>query len=164
MSMYVNGQMGQMNWYWDVDLMFHMQITKLIKSLGYMNIKCLWYQRPKYSFPSGLRPLNSDVDVLKFAEDVKGFKVIEVFVEYNIYEPITTDEIPTDPFQFEISKMKLNLKLSKLNLKMPKLNLNQCKLKMNQFKLNQCMLKQNSYQCKLKLNIKEIMKMEWEYM
>lgn len=98
--MYVCAQVDEMNWSWDVDLMSHMQITKMVKSLGYMSFKRLWYQHPKYSFTRGLRPLNNDEDVLKFAEDVKGFNVIDVFVEHCIDNPETEPDQPdSEPLQ-----------------------------------------------------------------
>nr|XP_027186490.1 uncharacterized protein LOC113784480 [Cicer arietinum] len=99
-KMYVCAQVDEMNWSWDVDLMSHMQITKMVKSLGYMSFKSLWYQHPKYSFTRGLRPLNNDEDVLKFAEDVKGFNVIDVFVEHCIDNPETEPDQPdSEPLQ-----------------------------------------------------------------
>lgn len=34
------------------------------------------------SLRHGLRPLNNDGDVLKFVKDVKGFEIIEIYVEH----------------------------------------------------------------------------------
>src|ERR1051325_553313 len=75
-----------MNWDWDVALMSYMDIEGLIKGEGYCNIQCLWDQDPKFSFSLGLRPLNNDQDVLKFVQDVRGFKVVDVYVEHKVEE------------------------------------------------------------------------------
>lgn len=61
---YVNGEVTEMNWSWDVDYMSYMELDDMIKSGDYVNIKCLWYWHPAYSFSRGLRPLNNDQDVL----------------------------------------------------------------------------------------------------
>ena len=83
---YVGGTTSEMNWDWDVDLMSYMDIEGLIKGEGYCNIRCLWYRDPKFSFSLGLRPLNNDQDVLKFVQDVRGFKVVDVYVEHKVEE------------------------------------------------------------------------------
>lgn len=57
-----------------------------------MDFKTLWYRQPKFSLAHGLRPINSDTNVLKFAEDVKGFEVIEVYVERLVDTPILCEE------------------------------------------------------------------------
>ncbi|CAK8579362.1 unnamed protein product [Lathyrus sativus] len=75
-----------MNRDWDVDLMSYMQIEDLIKSEGYRNLKCLWYWNPNFSFSRGLRPLNNDNDVLRLMEDVRGFKVVDLYVEHKVEE------------------------------------------------------------------------------
>jgi hypothetical protein len=80
-----------MNWKWDVDTMSYMQVERMIKNEGYNNIKCLWYWDPKFSFSRGLRSLNNDGDVLKFIEDIKGFDVVDVYVEHTIDNPIIED-------------------------------------------------------------------------
>ncbi|CAI8607876.1 unnamed protein product [Vicia faba] len=74
-----------MDWNWDVDLISNMQIEKIIKSEGYDNIRCIWYWNSKFSFALGLKPLNNDKDVLTFIEDVKGFKVVYIYVEHNVH-------------------------------------------------------------------------------
>nr|XP_012571603.1 uncharacterized protein LOC105852195 [Cicer arietinum] len=106
--MYVGAQMDEMNWSCDVDLISHMQITKLVKSLGYMSIKCLWYQHPKYAFPRGLRPLNNDDDVVKFVEDVKSD-------ESPIKEPVEAEKlqgegehVQTEPVRAEAVQTELD--------------------------------------------------------
>lgn len=40
---YVSGEATKMNWRWDVDFMSYMDVERLIKSGGYIDIKCLWY-------------------------------------------------------------------------------------------------------------------------
>jgi hypothetical protein len=74
-----------------------MELETMIKSEGYGNIRCLWYWIPKLSFTRGLRPLNNDQDILTFIEDVKGYNVIDVYVEHPIEIPEFVDaaEIPT---------------------------------------------------------------------
>ncbi|CAI8615409.1 unnamed protein product [Vicia faba] len=73
--------------------MSYMNLKNLIKDEGYRNIKCTWYWNPKYSFSRGLRPLNCDSDVLKFAEDIKGFELVDVYVEHSIeVTPIEDDD------------------------------------------------------------------------
>jgi hypothetical protein len=97
---YINGEVSEMNWKWDVDRMSYMQVEKMIKNEGYNNIKCLWYWNPKFSFSRGLRSLNNDGDVLKFIEDIKGFHVVDVYVEHNIDNPIIenaqAEDVATD--------------------------------------------------------------------
>ncbi|XP_058725528.1 uncharacterized protein LOC131596807 [Vicia villosa] len=85
-KLYVGGVASEMNWDWDVDLMSYMEIEKMIKNEGYCNIRCLWYWNPKYAFSRGLRPLNDDKDVLKFMEDIRGYKLIDVYVEHKVEE------------------------------------------------------------------------------
>ncbi|KAI5447598.1 hypothetical protein KIW84_015163 [Lathyrus oleraceus] len=62
--------------------MSYMDLEDMIKSEGYVNIKCLWYWNPAYSFSHGLRPLSNDQDVLQFSKDVVGYDVIDVYVEH----------------------------------------------------------------------------------
>ncbi|XP_058742388.1 uncharacterized protein LOC131614867 [Vicia villosa] len=81
---YVNGLVSEMDWLWDTDYMSYMQFEKLIRKEGYRNIKCMWYWNPKYSFGRGLRPLNCDGDVLKLIEDLKGFDLVDVYVEHTV--------------------------------------------------------------------------------
>ncbi|XP_058784528.1 uncharacterized protein LOC131659338 [Vicia villosa] len=81
---YVNGQVSEMNWEWDVDYISYMQLEGLIRNEGYMNIKCMWYWNPKFSFSRGLRPLNCDADVVKFVADVSGYELVDVYVEHSI--------------------------------------------------------------------------------
>ncbi|CAL5204561.1 unnamed protein product [Lathyrus oleraceus] len=89
---YVNGEVTEMNWSWDVDYMSYMDVEDMIKSEGYVNIKCLWYWHPAYSFSRGLRPLNNDQDVLQFSKDVVGYYVIDVYVEHNVGIPQIIDD------------------------------------------------------------------------
>lgn len=46
--------------------MSYMEIFKVITSLGYVRIKCMWYHDPKFSLERGLRPINNDTKVFKF--------------------------------------------------------------------------------------------------
>lgn len=57
-------------------------------TLGYLNIKYMWYYYPKFSFDCGLRPLNNDVDVVKFAEYLNEFKSFDIYVEHIIDDSI----------------------------------------------------------------------------
>ncbi|KAI5420325.1 hypothetical protein KIW84_044202 [Lathyrus oleraceus] len=103
---YVNEKVTEMNWSWDADYMSYMELKNMVKCEGYVNIKCLWYWNPAYSFSRGLRPLNNDQDVLQFSKDVVdaeddvqciGFK------SANVIEEVTTDrngvieEVTIDP-------------------------------------------------------------------
>ncbi|XP_058753082.1 uncharacterized protein LOC131626267 [Vicia villosa] len=81
-----------MAWNWDVDYLSYMSLEKLILNEGYASIKCLHYWHPKYSFSRCLRPLNCDADVVKFVEDVKGFDLVDVYVEHSVEEPELVDE------------------------------------------------------------------------
>lgn len=40
---YVNGEVTEIKWSWDVDYMCYMDVEDMIKSEGYVNIKFLWY-------------------------------------------------------------------------------------------------------------------------
>lgn len=73
-----------MNWQWDVDYMSYMELEGMIRNEGYTNIKCLWYQNSRFCFNRGFRPINCDVDVLKFIEDANVFELIDVYVEHAI--------------------------------------------------------------------------------
>ncbi|XP_058784868.1 uncharacterized protein LOC131659733 [Vicia villosa] len=64
--------------------MSYMDLENLIKDEGYRNIKCIWYCNPKFCFSRGLRPINCDNDVLKFYKDIKGFELVDVYVEHSI--------------------------------------------------------------------------------
>ncbi|XP_058725642.1 uncharacterized protein LOC131596928 [Vicia villosa] len=81
---YVDGLVYEMDWFWDTDYMSYMQFEKLVIKEGYRNIKRMWYWNPKYSFSRGLRPLNCDGDVLKLVEDLKGFNLVDVYVEHTV--------------------------------------------------------------------------------
>ncbi|CAL5187720.1 unnamed protein product [Lathyrus oleraceus] len=73
---YVGGEVTEMICQWDEDFMSYMDVERLIKSEGYVDIRCLWYWNPIFSFSRGLMSLNNDKDVLQFAKDVVGHKVI----------------------------------------------------------------------------------------
>ncbi|CAL5200759.1 unnamed protein product [Lathyrus oleraceus] len=93
---YVNREVTEMNWSWDVDYMSYMELEDMIKSEGYVNIKCLWYWNPTYSFSRGLRPLNNDQDVLQFSKDVVSYDVIDVYVEHSVGIPEIIDDSELD--------------------------------------------------------------------
>lgn len=57
-----------------------------------MDIKCMWYWNLRYSFSRGLRFVNCDGDVLKFVEDVKGFDLVDAYVEHSIGNHEVIDE------------------------------------------------------------------------
>ncbi|KAI5433592.1 hypothetical protein KIW84_020759 [Lathyrus oleraceus] len=99
---YVNGEVTEMNWSWDVDYMPYMELEDMIKSEGYVNIKCLWYWNLRYSFSRGLRPLNNDQDILQFSKDVVGYDVIDVYVEHGIDEDyvVSDGSFKNNEFQF----------------------------------------------------------------
>ncbi|KAI5422674.1 hypothetical protein KIW84_045922 [Lathyrus oleraceus] len=45
-------------------------------------MKCIWYCNPRFSFARELTSIKNDVDVLKFVEDVKGYDLVDVYVEH----------------------------------------------------------------------------------
>ncbi|XP_020230608.1 uncharacterized protein LOC109811316 isoform X2 [Cajanus cajan] len=94
--MYVKGKVNEMEWGWDVDEMSYIDLTKLVETLGYKDFKCMWYSHPKFSLAHGLNPLNSDVDVLKFVNDVKGYEVVDVYVEHLTNTPIEVEIVDLD--------------------------------------------------------------------
>ena len=85
-TVYVNGQIVEEKWGWDVDTMSYIDFTKVISSLGYKSFKCLWYRDPQKALCTGLKPLNCDFDILQLAEDVSGFDVVEVYVDERVFE------------------------------------------------------------------------------
>ena len=85
-TVYVNGQIVEEKWGWDVDTMSYIDFTKVINSLGYKSFKCLWYRDPRKALCRGLKPLNCDSDILQLAEDVSGFDVVEVYVDERVFE------------------------------------------------------------------------------
>ncbi|CAI8585914.1 unnamed protein product [Vicia faba] len=87
-KLYVGTIVSEMKWDLDVDLMSFMDLESMITSEGYGHIKCLWYWIHALSFTRGLRPLNNDQDILTFNEDVKGYNVIDVYVENPIEIPV----------------------------------------------------------------------------
>lgn len=76
-----------MNWRCDVYFMSYMDVERLIKSEGYVDIKCLWYWNLVFSFARGLRPLNNDKDVLQFSKDVVGHEVMDAYVDHRVSDP-----------------------------------------------------------------------------
>lgn len=64
--------------------MYCMQSESLIQKEGYT--KCMWYWNLIFSFVRGLRPLNCDVGVLEFIEDINaiGIELVGVYVEHSV--------------------------------------------------------------------------------
>ncbi|GAU18410.1 hypothetical protein TSUD_202990 [Trifolium subterraneum] len=85
---YVNGQVHEMENKLDVDWFSVLDLENIVKSLGYVDLKCMWYHHPKYSFVDGLRPFNNDSDFQKLVEDSKGYNTIDLYVEHSIDSPI----------------------------------------------------------------------------
>lgn len=69
---------------WDVDEMSAIDISNYIKGFGYQEFGCVWYRYPKLDLSNGLRPLNTDVEVIQFANDVKGHEYVDIYVEHLI--------------------------------------------------------------------------------
>ena len=69
-TVYVNGHIVEEEWGWDVDTMSYIDLTKVIKSIGYKAFKCLWYRHPLKALCRGSKQLNCDSDILQLAEDV----------------------------------------------------------------------------------------------
>lgn len=87
--------------------MCYMQIEELIKGEKYCNIKCLWYWNPNFSFSRGLQPLNNDNDVLRFAQGVRGFKIIGVCVEQKV-EDVIFEEVNGEDANVEGANEEVN--------------------------------------------------------
>ncbi|KAH1257565.1 hypothetical protein GmHk_03G007504 [Glycine max] len=66
--------------------MSYIDLTKVIKSIGYKAFKCLWYRHPRKALCKGLKPLNYDFNTLQLAEHVTGFDVVEVYVEDGVID------------------------------------------------------------------------------
>lgn len=71
-----------------MDFMSYMDLDRLIKRQGYVDIKCMWCQNPIFNFSRGLRPLSNDKDVLQFAKHVVGYEVIYVYVKHKVSAPL----------------------------------------------------------------------------
>ena len=74
---YVNGEIVEEEWGWDVDTMSYIDSMKVIKSIGYNAFKCLWYRHPGKALCRGLKPLNGDSDILQLLEDVARFDLVK---------------------------------------------------------------------------------------
>lgn len=59
--------------------MSFIEMEKWIKKVGYTNMKCTWYCNHRFSF--------SGADVLKFVEDVRGYDLVDVYVEHCVDTP-----------------------------------------------------------------------------
>ncbi|KAJ1440338.1 hypothetical protein SESBI_01906 [Sesbania bispinosa] len=68
---YIGGAIDDTNWGWDVDEMSYIE-----------------YRHPNYNLEKGLRPLNNDKHVLKFANDVKDANTVDLFVEHLVDTPV----------------------------------------------------------------------------
>ncbi|KAJ1375315.1 hypothetical protein SESBI_51138, partial [Sesbania bispinosa] len=90
---YIKGSVEETNWGWDINEISYIEMTKLVKGIGYASFKSLWYWDPKCDFSEGLKPLNCDKDVLKFSETVEGLDVINVFIEHLVDIPIIRVDI-----------------------------------------------------------------------
>ena len=84
-TLYTDGQIKE-EWGWDVDTMSYIDFKKLINSLGYKSFKCLWYRDSRKALSKGMKPLNSDFDILQLAKDVFGFDVVEVYVDQGVID------------------------------------------------------------------------------
>lgn len=47
-------------------------------------MKCLWYVNPRFSFARGLKSIENDVDILKLAEDVKEYDLVNVYGKHGV--------------------------------------------------------------------------------
>ncbi|XP_058775583.1 uncharacterized protein LOC131649849 [Vicia villosa] len=89
---YLDGDVTELNWAWDVYYISYIELKKLIHELGYTGLKCIWYVNPRFSFAKGLTTIENDRDVQIFAKDVEGFYLGDVYVEHGIGIPVVVDE------------------------------------------------------------------------
>jgi hypothetical protein len=90
---------------WDIDEISSIEVGKLVKSLGYLSFKCLWYKDPHVEGVYGIKPLNCDADILQFLKDVKQQGQVDVYVEHHVEEPISlTREHDSDVEIIEIAE------------------------------------------------------------
>ena len=66
--------------------MSYIDFKKLINSFGYKSFKFLWYRNPRKALSRGLKPLNSDFNILQLAEVVFGFDVIDVYMNQGVID------------------------------------------------------------------------------
>ena len=85
-TMYINDQIVEEEWGWDVDTMSYIDFTKVINSLGYKSFKCLWYRDPRKALSRWLKLVNCDFDILQLAKDVFGFNVVGVYVDQRVFD------------------------------------------------------------------------------
>jgi len=72
----------------DIDFLSIPHIEKNVGSLGYMNIKNLWYRLPRTEFSEGIRLLESDKDLLEMVSSLGPMDmVLHIYVEHGIDEP-----------------------------------------------------------------------------
>ena len=58
------------------------ELGNIIKDLGYVSFKCLWWKVSRQTFAIGKHFLTNDKDVIKLVEAVKGYSYVEVLVEH----------------------------------------------------------------------------------
>nr|GEU67995.1 transposase, MuDR [Tanacetum cinerariifolium] len=86
---------GKANWIDDVDADYFLaiEVATMVNELGYQNKGMRFYYKiPNSTLDNGLKPLNSDKDVMDMYEYVRKCKVMDVFVIYRIneFDPLFT--------------------------------------------------------------------------
>lgn len=72
----------------DTDFLSVPHIVKTAGSLGYMNIKNLWYWLPRTKFSEGVRILQTDRDLLDMVSSLGPMdKVLHIYIEHGIDDP-----------------------------------------------------------------------------
>lgn len=77
---------------WDVDEISLIDLDKIVKSLGHDIYKSIRYRHPERDLSDGLRPLNTDKDVIQFMQDVRGHTKVDIYVEHLIDNPVIVEE------------------------------------------------------------------------
>ena len=54
-TLYINGDIKEEQWAWDVDTMSYIDLKKLINALRYKSFNC-WHRNPRLSLHKGLKP------------------------------------------------------------------------------------------------------------
>ena len=80
--------------------MSYIDFKKLINSFGYKSFKFLWYRNPRKALSRGLKPLNSDFNILQLAEVVFGFDVIDVYMNQGVIDT-SSKKLNDVEFHFE---------------------------------------------------------------
>ncbi|KAH1188952.1 hypothetical protein GmHk_20G056827 [Glycine max] len=95
-TVYVNSEIVEEEWGWDVDTMSYIDLRKVIKSIGYKAFKCLWYKHPQKALCRGLKQLNEGV-FEKSKKKLNDFKGDEVVVIDGVEaEPVVEGEVQLD--------------------------------------------------------------------